>query len=261
METIRTYLNSMFAAYPDTEEIRRAKQELYSMMEDKYSEMIAEGKSENEAIGAVISEFGNPDELAEILGTARAEVEVIPSGVRLISQEEVDGFVYDSLRRSVMIGIGVMCCICSVAGPILFSPIADFFASPGIEGLGVGLMFVLIAVGVGLFILSSSQLKDWKFIDKESCMLDRDTIEYITREKNESQPLRSGALTFGIMMCIVSVVPVIVLSMTFGERLTFLSEGVGPSMLFICTGVGVLFIIISGAKTAALEKLMSLGNL
>ena len=32
-------------------------------MEDKYNELKSEGKSENEAIGIVISEFGNIDEL------------------------------------------------------------------------------------------------------------------------------------------------------------------------------------------------------
>lgn len=41
------------------------------MMEDKYNELISEGKSENEAVGTVISEFGNLDELAETLGLNR----------------------------------------------------------------------------------------------------------------------------------------------------------------------------------------------
>ncbi len=31
------------------------------MMEDKYNELISEGKSDNAAIGIVISEFGNLD--------------------------------------------------------------------------------------------------------------------------------------------------------------------------------------------------------
>lgn len=38
------------------------------MMEDKYNELISDGKSDNEAIGIVISEFGNLDELADSLG-------------------------------------------------------------------------------------------------------------------------------------------------------------------------------------------------
>ena len=68
METIRNYLNAMFAGLPDTPEVRRAYEELAAMMEDKYTELIEEGLSENEAVGTVISEFGNLEELAQTLG-------------------------------------------------------------------------------------------------------------------------------------------------------------------------------------------------
>ena len=71
METIKNYLETMFANMPDTEETRRAKQELFSMMEDKYNELISEGQSENTAVGTVISEFGNLEDLAEDLGLTK----------------------------------------------------------------------------------------------------------------------------------------------------------------------------------------------
>lgn len=68
METLKNYLESMFASLPNTPEVMKAKDELYTMMEDKYNELIAEGKPENEAVGIVISEFGNLDEVSESLG-------------------------------------------------------------------------------------------------------------------------------------------------------------------------------------------------
>ena len=68
METIRNYLNAMFAGLPDTPEVRRAYEEPAAMMEDKYTELTEEGVSENEAVGTVISEFGNLEELAQTLG-------------------------------------------------------------------------------------------------------------------------------------------------------------------------------------------------
>lgn len=68
METIRNYLENMFLNLPNTPEVYKAKNELWQMMEDKYTELKAEGKSENEAVGIVISEFDNLDELAQDLG-------------------------------------------------------------------------------------------------------------------------------------------------------------------------------------------------
>ena len=45
-----------------------SKKVLDNLMEDKYTELIGEGTSENEAVGTVISEFGDLNELAESLG-------------------------------------------------------------------------------------------------------------------------------------------------------------------------------------------------
>ena len=49
METLRNYLNTMFQNLPDTAEVQRARDELWQMMEDKYTDLISEGVSENEA--------------------------------------------------------------------------------------------------------------------------------------------------------------------------------------------------------------------
>ncbi|MEG2642079.1 MAG: permease prefix domain 1-containing protein, partial [Eubacterium sp.] len=66
METLLNYLDNLFASLPDTEDVRRAKADLQDSMEERYNELKAAGKSENEAIGTVISEFGNIDELKQL---------------------------------------------------------------------------------------------------------------------------------------------------------------------------------------------------
>ena len=47
MNTIRNYLESMFAKLPNTPEVIKAKCELGQRREDKYNELISEGKSDN----------------------------------------------------------------------------------------------------------------------------------------------------------------------------------------------------------------------
>ncbi len=68
MDTLTNYLNTMFAVLPDTEDVRQAKAELLQMMEDRYTDLLSEGKSVNEAVGTVITEFGSIDEIAKALG-------------------------------------------------------------------------------------------------------------------------------------------------------------------------------------------------
>lgn len=68
MNVIISYLDTMFSAYPQSDRMLEAKTELRAMMEDAYASLITEGRSENEAIGQVISDFGNIDEVAPVLG-------------------------------------------------------------------------------------------------------------------------------------------------------------------------------------------------
>ncbi|MBR0165122.1 MAG: DUF4097 family beta strand repeat protein [Lachnospiraceae bacterium] len=68
METIKVYLDNMFMNLPREPKVLKAREELEAMMEDKYNEMIAEGKGEHEALGAVISEFGDMKEITQALG-------------------------------------------------------------------------------------------------------------------------------------------------------------------------------------------------
>ena len=120
METIKNYLESMFASMPNTPEVRKAKAELLQMMEDKYNELISEGTSENAAVGTVISEFGNLDELAESLSLTK-EVEVargmeseMPR--RFISLDEAKSYLSNrnkkalqSSRHTALHHIGIIC--------------------------------------------------------------------------------------------------------------------------------------------------------
>ena len=71
MDTIETFLDNMFAPYPATPRLIEARAELRAMMEDAYNDAIAQGKTHNEAVGQVITDFGNLHELAPVLGIAQ----------------------------------------------------------------------------------------------------------------------------------------------------------------------------------------------
>ena len=86
MDTIETFLDNMFAPYPATPRLIEARSELRAMMEDAYNDAIAQGKTHNEAVGQVITDFGNLHELAPILGIAQD----IPVGLPSSWQGEQD---------------------------------------------------------------------------------------------------------------------------------------------------------------------------
>ncbi|MBO4458096.1 MAG: hypothetical protein J5802_10280 [Butyrivibrio sp.] len=245
METIRNYLESMFANLPNTPDVMRAKNELLSMMEDKFTELINEGKPQNEAVGIIISEFGNLQELAETLGIQKelggaAEVER-----RLITNDEAMEYVYEASQSRYLIGIGVML--------FIFSPIPLFF-----HEIGIVLFFLLISAGVGVIIWSSIRMSQWKFLDTTLCCIDYATADYLSDVKKNNTMSKALMLTIGVMFCIMSVVPILLFDALLVKEYTFVM--VGPAMLFVFVGIGVLLIIASGAKDAAYTKLLSLNG-
>ena len=257
METIRNYLESMFADLPNTAAVLKAKQELYSMMEDKYTELREEGKAENEAIGIVISEFGNLDELAETLGIAHALVETEEKQLdrHHISAEEAEQYMSDMAKHRLFIGIGVMLCIICPVGFLL----TDFLRNKSFATFGVAFFFLSIALGVGLMVYSSSCIKMWDFLKKYPCSIDYATAERIYMEQEYRRTDRSLRLTIGIILCVVSVVPPAVLG-TLSKNY-YLTEGLGPAMMFLCVGIGVLLIIVSGGRSNAGKTLLSLNDM
>ena len=66
-EKIRIEVNTLFQNAPNTKRANDLKDEIISNAEDKYEDLIKQGKSEEEALQVVMKEIGNVDELIEEL--------------------------------------------------------------------------------------------------------------------------------------------------------------------------------------------------
>ena len=169
METIKNYLENMFPHLPNTPEVQKAKYELYQMMEDKYNELISEGKSDNEAIGIVISEFGNLDELADSLGIKSFvnPSQAMPAS-KTLSRETAAAFLRDSAKQAYLTAFGVLLCIIASLGPIFSECIPRSLASPDAsDAIGITFLFLCVAVAVGFFIFSGSISSKWSYLKQE----------------------------------------------------------------------------------------------
>ncbi len=248
METIKNYLETMFANMPNTPEVKKAKDELLQMMEDKYNELTAQGISENEAVGTVISEFGNLDELAEDLGLEKEvnEANTRQENVnrRFVSMDEVKRYLSYRTKSAIFISVGVMLCIISVIFPIIGG--ISTMISPGPS---VGLMFLSIAIAVGLFIVNGVLSRDWSYIRREPCQIDMSTAEYVKNRLHSFRPVNAILLSIGVLLCAFCWVPV---AATGSAYMTVI--------LFLMIGFGVLLIIYSSMTSKGMERILRLND-
>ncbi len=250
METIKNYLETMFAGMPNTPEVKKAKDELLTMMEDKYNELIAEGANENAAVGTVISEFGNLDELAEDLGLQK-EIEEVhvkqqETSRRAVSMEEVSAYFKVIRSRAWQVALGVMLCILSVTGPMT----AIFLKLN--PGLGVLAMFSCIALAVGLFVFSGMIGREWKFLKKEPCQIDITTANTVREMRRNFRTTRAWMLTVGVVLCAFCWVPC--------AAFVFLGE-ISASILFLALGIGVFLLVYSSIIEKGFQTILNLNDI
>lgn len=256
MDTIISYLNNLFANLPKTERVLALKDQLQSSMEDKYLALKAKGRSENEAIGSVISEFGNIDELMTELGLAPTPQ---PSPLKPFSLSDARTFLAVTRQTAILIGIGVFLCLLGAASLILIGQLVDqgqLGQNLGESGRGALAMipfFILIATGVSLFVYSGMKLDPYKFLETGEFELAPAATSELERQRESFQPSFGLGIMIGVSLCILSPLALFLFSLFGEERMGF-----GVPVLLVIVGVAVFFFIYFGTIKEAYNKLLKL---
>ena len=256
MEAVKNYLDRMFANLPNTPSVMRAKDELLQMMEDKYTELISEGKTENEAVGSVISEFGNLDELAEALGVEEEvmlqKAEAVDSTEkRIIGVEDSKKYIEAKFSQALPLALGIALSILSFICPVITSEVLP----DNLDMVGVLGMFSFMAAGVILIIVGALKLKGWGHINDKESTLSVDATKYVKDECARYDSTRTVLLLTGIVLCAGSWLPSALLS-----NFSRMENLVGAPLLFIMVAIGVFMIVYSSVCNYAYVNLLSLND-
>lgn len=231
METILSYLDNMFMNFPDTEKVTKIREELALMMEDKYNELLAEGKKQNEAIGIVISEFGDLKELQEELGEEQHERSAgalaaekavdrkrdmgsQKAKIRRLTRENVENYREIAMQGAKGISIGVMLCICSPTFLLVLAmldegrkhAISDAIYVVG----GVVPLFLMVGIAVALFINYGSKMEQYEYLKKEPFEVMGGYLIELEKIKESEKKCGMTKITAGVLICIFSVIPLLI---------------------------------------------------
>jgi hypothetical protein len=202
MNTIRTFLENMFGTLPKSEAILKAKEDLYQMMIEKYDDYKKNGKTENEAIGLVISEFGNIDELLDELG-----IKVEKLNVRFISHHEAHAVLDTYRKQSIRIAIGVCLILFGASLAVIGLPIATFLGlSDQVNLIRMLLVFIFVVPSVGLFISAGLEISSHASIFEDEYALDHEVHFQIDNEVKTYQKTFNTNILYGVLIIISSAI-------------------------------------------------------
>ncbi|WNS41896.1 permease prefix domain 1-containing protein [Paenibacillus sp. MMS20-IR301] len=267
METIIGYLNTMFASLPGTQQMQKLKQELLGHMEEKYHELKHEGKSENEAVGIVISEFGNIDELISELGIEPASAknginrteELLPP-LRVLTGFETEEFIAAKTRAGLLVGLGVALCMIGTALLILITSLAEngfmrsYISEDALGVFGVVTLLVLLVPAIAMFIYSGMKMEKYKFI-QSGFSLPHHLQAEIEQKQSSFAATYTLSLITGVGLCILSTVAIFVAS-AFGDT----ASTYGIVVLLAVVAVAVFLFVYYGNIRGAYQLLLKTGE-
>lgn len=255
MNVIIAYLDTMFSAYPLTPRMLEAKAELQTMMEDAYTGFIAQGLSENEAVGRVITEFGNLDELAPVLGIS---AEIAPpasapgaAGIAgegsadaprartypVITLEEAQGFAES--RRTTQPRLAAAVALFTISPvPLLVGVLlgggnqGDGNGDDRLTGLGLIPLLLLIAIGVIIVIGVDQKRAAYKHIAGYRFSGDPAVTAWARKLEQSNERRRRISLQIAVGLWILSAAPILLTSLMFPD---LGGRGNGALVGVICT--------------------------
>ena len=260
METIKTYIDNVFKAFPPSDErVVTLKRDMLAGMEEKYNELKSEGKSENEAIGGVIADFGNADEIAAELGfeaqplksetkSEQATRNQLKS-ITLSSQEVID-FIAKTKRSAVWFGVGTWLILAGVAAMIMLGSVSQVLGA-------VGIFVLLMSVGgaVAIFISQGIAMQPYEAYERKHIILDEHTRRELEREHERFTPAFAALIAGGVVVILVGVGVLIMLRS--------LVEGYGAvsvAQLLFLIGLSAFMFINGGMRRESTEMLLEVGD-
>ena len=281
MDAIDTFLDAMFAPYPTTPRLLEAKGELRTMMEDAYNDAINKGKTHNEAVGQVITDFGNLEELAPTLGilpdlrsaqdgqadsgaaASQTAPAPTPSVYPVVTLPEAQQFAEARRQTGRLLGWGVALCVIAPAPMIIgagLSGAIDGSRDSWAPLIGFLLNLGLFAAGALILLWRRRFFANFKHLTDGRFMQNPVVSSWAARLRADHESSRSHALMIAIGLWILAAVPVVVAGILseLTDQNLYMVLGVVSNIALIAAG---LCIVLPASWASSAHETLTAGGL
>ena len=183
--------------------------------------------------------------------------------LRRVEMEEAHAFLQTRIVAAARIALGVALCILSPIVLILLEAAQE----SGLIGLseeqaaGVGLVVLFLCIGAALPLFITSVMRLSKFDALEKQALDTAYgVDGMVRERREQYaPTHTRLLVLGIVLCVLSVLPIFAMLLFFGDDNDF-AMVCGAAALLAIVAAGVYMIVRTCVRQAGYNILLQDGD-
>ena len=213
----------------------------------------------SEALG-VSTDYLLKDEQAQSAPVpATAEQTVKP---RHVTQEEARRYLQLQMAAIPKTTLGVALCVWSpialIGLPVLRSTLNWGFPEEICSGIGLCVLLVMVAAGVALLLTASGKLREFEYLEREPIETDNGAREQALHMQREMASFCTRQNTIGVVLCILSVLPLFALMCVPGVPDGYYSLAVCALLLLV--GIACLLLVRTGSMRGAVDKLLEQGD-
>lgn len=213
----------------------------------------------SEALG-VSTDYLLKDEQAQSAPVpATAEQTVKP---RHVTQEEARRYLQLQTAAIPKTTLGVALCVWSpialIGLPVLRSTLNWGFPEEICSGIGLCVLLVMVAAGVALLLTASGKLREFEYLEREPIETDNGAREQVLSMQREMASFCTRQNTIGVVLCILSVLPLFALMCVPGVPDGYYSLAVCALLLLV--GIACLLLVRTGSMRGAVDKLLEQGD-
>lgn len=183
------------------------------------------------------------------------------AAMRKVTMEEAQEFIRVRKEASLWIPAGVAACILSPVPLFLLLGMWEegrlMISEDMASGIGFALALLIVAAAVGNFILTGMKLGKYEWMEKEEFELCYG-IAGMVKERQEAEAAGfSRKIAVGVIFCILSGVPLFLLSVLNGNET---AQTRGLVFLLLMVAAGVYLLTSAGIRKGSYEQLLQEGD-
>ena len=185
--------------------------------------------------------------------------------LRRVSIEEANAFLDHNEFAARRISTGVMLCILSPIAVTVLGGLAEAGKSPIDEWnagiIGVVILFIMVGLAVALFIMEAIKGKPYEYLDSVNIDTEYGVSGMVKEERNAYAEKHTRLLILGIVLCVVSAVPLFLYEFVLHYHHDDGSlEAIGVALLLAAVAIGVKMIVLTCIRQGGYDRLLEEGD-
>jgi len=184
--------------------------------------------------------------------------------VRSVSMEEASSFLQFNEGAARRISTGVMLCILSPVLLIILGGLAEAGRIPirvmTAELAGITILLIMVSVAVAMFLTCAFRGKPYEYLERADIDTEYGVDGMVKERRTSYAENHSRLMILGIMMCVVSAVPMFLIEASHYSHDDGAAVAAGTGALLIMCAAGVKMIVLTSIRQGGMDRLLEEGD-